>query len=235
MPHRKDPLGKAITDYFLTGEDRDILVESDVCEEDVLSSAYLFRTYEEMPAFEQMALELAQGKILDIGAGAGAHSMVLKARGADVRSIDVSPGAVETMQKRGLDARLISLFDLHDEKYDTLLFLMNGIGIGGHISELPRTLLQAKSLLTPGGKILFDSTDIRYLYEDDEGGYWIDLHADYYGNVEFRMHYKDEICDWFNWSYIDFHTMQDVAAECGLKVHLLHEEDSQYLAEITVL
>lgn len=227
-----DPLGQAALDFIRTGKDRDIIVESDLCEDDVLSSAYLFRTYDEMPAFEQIALDRASGKILDVGAGAGCHSRELKRRGMDVRAIDTSVGGVECMLKDGIDARLIDFFEVKNESYDTLLFLMNGIGIGGYLETLSRTLLHAKTLLAPGGKILCDSTDLKYLYEDEDGSYWMDLNANYYGEISFNMRYDEHASGWFNWLYVDFESLKQRAEACGFRIELLHEEENQYLAEL---
>lgn len=231
-PSNNDPLGRAAQDYLRTGIDRDIIVESDLCEDDVLSSAYLFRNYDEMPLLEQMAIDRASGRILDVGAGAGAHSRELKRRGMNVRAIDTSAGGIECMLSEGIDARLLDFFELKDEQYDTLLFLMNGIGIGGHLETLKRTLMHAKSLLAPGGRILCDSTDLKYLYEDDDGSYWMDLNANYYGEICFNMRYEDQSSGWFNWLYVDFESFRKVAEECGFRIELLHEEENQYLAEL---
>jgi hypothetical protein len=136
------------------------------------------------------------------------------------------------MLRDGIDARLVDFFTLKDESYDTLLFLMNGIGIGGFVETLGRTLQQAKSLLAPGGKILCDSTDLKYLYEDEDGSYWIDLTANYYGEVNFHMRYDGHNSGWFNWLYVDFDTLKKTAESCGFQITLLHEEENQYLAEL---
>lgn len=227
-----DPIGQAILDYARTGLNKDILVQSDVCDDDVLSSAHLFRTYEEMSILEQTAVDLAEGKVLDVGAGAGAHSIELKRRGKDVHAIDISPGAVSTLLARGIPARQINFFDLQGERYDTLLFLMNGIGIGGTLESVRKMLLHAKSLLSKNGKIVCDSTDIRYLFEDEDGSYWIDLNAAYYGEVNFLIEYENHSSGWFDWLYIDFDTFSAIAEECGFTVNHIFEEDDQYLAEL---
>ncbi|OFZ06700.1 MAG: hypothetical protein A3D92_10165 [Bacteroidetes bacterium RIFCSPHIGHO2_02_FULL_44_7] len=229
-----DPIGQAILDFARTGQNKDILVKSDVCDDDVLSSAYLFRTYDEMSLLEQMAIDLAEGKVLDVGAGAGPHSFELKRRGKDVQAIDISPGAVSVLRDRGLAARQLNFFDLKDERYDTILFLMNGIGIGGTLEIMRQTLLHAKTLLSKNGKILCDSTDIRYLYEDEDGSYWIDLNAEYYGEVNFLLEYENHSSDWFDWLYIDFETLRELAEECGFTSQHLYEENDQYLVELCV-
>ena len=64
---------------------------------------------------------------------------------------------------------------------------MNGIGIAKNLANLENTLLRAKGMLNENGKILCDSADIKYLYEDNDGGMWVDLNTTYYGNFKFQM------------------------------------------------
>ncbi len=229
----KDPLGRIILDYSKDKIERQVIVESEICEDDFITASYLFRSYDEMPKMEQIALEHCSGSILDIGAGAGIHSQYLKEKGLKVKSIDVSPGAVEFMKSQGLNAEIEDFHEV-SEQYDTLLMMMNGIGIAGSLKNLERTLLQAKKMLRENGQLLFDSTDIKYLYMDDDGGMWIDLNTEYYGNFNFRMHYEDQSTDWFDWLYIDFDKLQESANKLDLKVEKLYEEDKQFLARITL-
>ena len=229
-----DPVGAAILDYIKTRKPDDIIVSSDICEDDVIPVEVLFRNQIEMPDLELMALESCKGKVLDVGAGAGAHSKELIDRGLDVDSIEISDGAVEYMKSIGLNARKINFFDLKNEKYDTILMMMNGIGIAGKLSNLENTLLQAKSLLQPGGKILCDSSDIKYLYEDEDGALWVDLNSEYYGNFRFQMKFKKEKGPWFDWLYVDFDNLFNAAKNVGLKAKKILDQDDHYLAEITI-
>ncbi len=228
-----DPIGVAILDYHKTNEPADIVVVSEICEDDIIPLEVLFRSYEEMPALEKMALSKARGKILDVGAGAGFHALHLQKEGKEVEAIDISAGAVAFMKSQGLKARQIDLFDLKDEKFDTIYMLMNGIGIAGQLSNLEKTLTHLKSLLNPGGKIYCDSSDIRYLYEDEEGALWIDLNTEYYGNFRFQMKYNQEVGPWFDWLYVDFDKLFQAAKKSGLKAIKVYENDDNFLAEIT--
>jgi SAM-dependent methyltransferase len=227
-----DPVGTAILDYIKTRKPDDIIVSSDICEDDVIPVEVLFRNQNEMPDLELMALESCKGKVLDVGAGAGAHSKELIDRGLDVDSIEISDGAVQYMKSIGLNARKINFFDLKNEKYDTILMMMNGIGIAGKLSNLENTLLHAKNLLQPGGKILCDSSDIKYLYEDEDGALWVDLNSEYYGNFRFQMKFKKEKGPWFDWLYVDFENLFNAAKNVGLKAKKILDQDDHYLAEI---
>lgn len=235
MDHKKgDPIGAAILDYAATKKPADIIVGSDICEDDIIPVEVLFRTFDEMPEIEKKAIELCKGKVLDAGAGAGVHALELQDRGHEVSAIELSSGAVEYMKRMGLKARQIDFFDLKNEKFDTILMMMNGIGIAGKLSNLERTLNHAKSLLNPGGKILCDSSDIKYLYEDEDGSLWVDLNSEYYGNFRFQMKYKKEKGPWFDWLYVDFDNLFKAAKTVGLKATRVLEEDDHYLAEITL-
>jgi SAM-dependent methyltransferase len=229
-----DPIGKAILEYADKRRPEDIIVSSDICEDDIIPLEVLFRKFDEMPDLEKMALSRVKGKVLDVGAGAGIHAMHLQDNGFDVDCIDVSPGAVDYLLANDLKAERINFFSLKNKQYDTLLMLMNGIGIAGKLSNLETTLSHAKSLLKPGGKLLCDSSDIRYLYEDEDGSLWIDLNTEYYGNFRFQMKYKKEKGPWFDWLYVDFDTLFQAAKNVGLKAIRVAEIEDHYLAELTL-
>lgn len=229
-----DPIGKGILDYAENRRPGDIIVMSDICDDDIIPLEVLFRKFDEMPELEQIALEECEGKVLDVGAGAGAHAKYLRELELDVQCIDISAGAVENLKEMEFPARQINFFDLKDEKYDTILMLMNGIGIAGKLSNLEKTLLHAKSLLTPNGKILCDSSDIKYLYQDEDGSMWTDLNSEYYGNFRFKMKYKGEIGPWFDWLYVDFDNLFQAAKKVGLKASKIYDVEDHYLAEITL-
>ena len=228
-----DPIGKAILEYVKNNKPDDIIVSSEICEDDIIPIEVLFRTLEEMPDLEVCAIDRAKGKVLDVGAGAGVHALEMKKKGCEVLAIDISKGATEHLKNNGLNVQKIDFFDLKDQQFDTITMLMNGIGIAGSLSNLENTLIHAKSLLAPGGKILCDSCDIRYLYEDEDGALWVNLNTEYYGNFRFQMSYKKEIGPWFDWLYVDFDSLFKAATNVGLKATRIYEQDDNYLAEIT--
>jgi hypothetical protein len=228
-----DPIGQAILDYAKRPKPADIVVESDLCDDDIIPVEVLFRSFDDMPELEQIALSKCSGKILDVGAAAGAHSKWLNDAGFDVLAIDLSQGAVKYLNEVGIKARVQDFYTLRNEKYDTMLMLMNGIGIAGSLAELGKTLTHASTLLSPKGRLLCDSSDVSYLYEDDDGAVWIDLNNEYHGNFRFRMTYKKESGDWFDWLYVDFDTLFKVGSEVGFTVRKVAEQDEHFLAELT--
>ncbi|TFF34984.1 methyltransferase domain-containing protein [Mucilaginibacter psychrotolerans] len=190
-----------------------------------------FRTEAEMPDLEVLALSHCRGRILDIGAGAGSHALFLQQKGADVTAMDISPLAVQLMQERGVKQAFVQdIFSYTEEKYDTLLLLMNGIGLCGNIQQLRVFLQHAKQLLNHGGQLLFDSSDIAYLYEGAPPA------GNYYGEVWYQYAYKGQKTDWFQWLYVDADTLIQIAAEEGWAIEILDEDDTDgYLARLMPL
>ncbi|MFD2247675.1 class I SAM-dependent methyltransferase [Pontibacter ruber] len=236
MTGKKDPIGTAIQDYLKGNKRAEIVVESSITEDDVIPVDYLFRTRYEMPELEQLALDECSGRVLDIGAGAGCHSLALQEQGLEVVALDISEGAVEAMQQRGVQQVLRQdIFKLKGQQFDTLLLLMNGIGIVGDLKGLDRFLKHAATLLRPGGKILLESSDILYMYEEEDGSVLLDLNAGYYGEVKYNMKYKDQASGWFNWLFIDPAILQDYAEKHNYSFELLYEgEDGNYLARLSL-
>jgi len=231
----KDPLGCAVLDFYEGKLQYPLTIQSSMFDDDELPVPYLFRTLEQMPELEQKALELAKGKILDVGAGAGCHSQALQKMGKTVSAIDISPGAIEVMQKTGVkNARHIDFFTLEDEKYDTILFLMNGAGVAGTVENLPSFFEKLATLLNKGGQVLIDSSDVAYLYEDDDGAIEIDINGSYYGEFDFSFAYGECKSDIFRWFYVDFETLSHYAQESGFQSELVMEdENNAYLVRLT--
>ena len=226
-------MGAAIADYYKNGRAGKLRVFSSQFDEDEIPVSQLFRTYDEMPALEQEALQLASGTILDCGAGSGCHALALQEMGKEVQAIDISPLSVEVMQLRGVkQAYCVNLFDENYlQKFDTILMLMNGSGIIGKLENMRAFFSKMKQHLNPGGCIYMDSSDLRYLFEDEDGSFLMDLAADYYGEIDYRMQYKQVKGDVFDWLYVDFRTLAYYATENGFKAELVKEgEHYDYLA-----
>ena len=230
-------MGAAISDFYRRGKAARLRVFSSQFDEDEIPVDLLFRELADMPALEQKALGEAHGRVLDVGAGSGCHSLEIQKRGLEVCAIDISPLSVEVMRQRGVkDARLVNMFDEgFQERFDTVLMLMNGSGVIGRLENLPAFFQRMKQILNPGGCILMDSSDLKYIFEDEDGSFLIDLAGDYYGQVDFKMKYKEVEGDVFDWIYIDFETLKAYAAESGFNVELLLEgEHYDYLAKLTL-
>lgn len=235
MDAKNDPIGQAILDYASSKKSKDIVVSSDLCEDDTIPSAYLFRTYKEMPNLEKVALRHCSGNVLDIGAGAGCHTKHLQSKGLNVTALETSIGAVSYLQSIAIPAINSSIHTYTGATYDTLLLLMNGIGLAGNWSQLESFLLHLKTLLAPNGCIICDSTDIQYLYEEEDGSMWMDVSAEYYGNFKFQMRYNDHQTEWFDWLYVDVDRLSKVCSNVGLAIEMLYEDESHYLVKLSSL
>ena len=234
MNRKKDPMGRAIAEYWKTKTADRLRVFSPMFEEDEIPLTTLFRSYDDMPEIERKALDMAKGRILDVGAGAGCHSLVLQKRGLDVTAIDISPLSVETMKEREVKKVIEQNFFTLEGQYDTILMLMNGIGIVGTLERMPEFFKQLEKILAPEGQVLCDSSDISYVFEDEEGMIDIPNEMGYYGEHSFRMQYKDTIGEPFNWLYIDADTLRQMAESCEYAVEVIAKgEHYDYLARIT--
>lgn len=230
-----DVYGKAILDY-LKGENAKIITYSSVAGKDELPVEHLFRSFEKMPEIERIALKMAKGEILDLGCGAGSHSLYLQEKKFKVKSIDISEGAITACKERGLkNADVIDLWELKSQKFDTILSLMNGAGICGSLERLPAFMAHLKSLLRPNGQILIDSSDIIYMFEDEEGEVELPDLNRYYGEIEFDLQYKNEKSGSFPWLYIDFYNLKHYAEASGFTCEMVHQGDHyDYLAQLTL-
>ena len=231
-----DIFGQAFRDYVNGDTGAAIKVHLDITEPEELPVSYFFRTYHAMPRWEQIALDSCVGLILDAGAGAGAHALALQERGYDVVAIDLSPGAVEIMKERGVkNALCIDFFQFAEKGFDTLLFLMNGAGMAGKLSGLEKLFNHARKLLNPGGQILLESTDLIYLFEEEDGSYLLPMRENYYGEVTYKLEYKGRKGRPFPWLFVDFDNLAEAAQKAGFTFELLFlGETHNYLARLAL-
>ena len=230
----KDVFGTAILDYQQGNYTEDLITSTSISEDDSLPLPYLFREFSEMPRLEQIALNLSVGSVLDVGCGAGSHSLYLISKGLEVKSIDISKGAIKACQLRGLkNAQVLDVMD-ETASFDTLILLMNGSGIFQSLAHTPLVLNHLKTLLNPGGQILIDSSDIKYMYQDEDGGYWMDSHKEYYGELDYKVSYKGEEAT-FSWMYLDFERLKIACNQVGLTCELVEEGPHfDFLAKLSV-
>ncbi len=229
----RDIFGLAFQDFIEGDLGASILVEIDMGEQDMIPVAYFFRDYESMPEKERMVMDACHGRVLDVGAGAGAHAEVLAERGLEVVALDLSPGAIEIMRLKGLNAVRQDFFHYHEKGFDTILFLMNGAGIAGKLSGLKKMLQHARSLLNPGGEIFLESTDLIYMYQEEDKSYRIPFHDRYYGEVIFQLSYKGQEGKPFPWLFVDYDSLKETARECGLHTELIYVgENHSYMARL---
>lgn len=191
--------------------------------------AVFFRDELDFSVLENLALIECKGKVLDLGAGAGAHSLTLQARGFEVHALENSVGCIEVMRQSGVKNCILEGYEKHSKKYDTILVLMNGLGLAGTLKGIPSFLSKCMSLLQPGGQLLIDSSDISYLYAEG-----LSKNSGYFGEVKYQYEYKGQKGDWFDWVYVDQEKLRAITNDIGLNLEILHtDENDQYLARIT--
>ena len=225
-----DVLGQAIYDYHTNNSPAELWIHNTYGAKEAMPVEAYFREEDDMPYLEWLALNECRGRVLDVGAGAGSHALQLHERGVDVTAIDISPLAVKVMQERGVKHSMVQdIFDYQGEQFDTILLLMNGIGLAATLANLNKLLATFKVLLAKGGQLLFDSSDIAYLYDGN-----IPNHK-YYGEITYQYEYKGRKGNWFNWLYVDEITLTKVALQEGFHTEVLYEDEfKQYLVRLTV-
>ena len=222
-------------DYYNDHSSEDIIVHSNIAEDDIIPSEYLFRNWSGMPSIEKIALRNCQGPVLDVGAGSGCHSLHLENTGIETTNIDISKGACEVMKKQGLN-RVYNTpyFEFNEGKYQTILLLMNGFGLVESIDNVGHFLEHAKTLLLPGGQIIFDSSDLIYIFEEPDGSVRFNADKAYYGEVNYRIEYRNQLSHKFDWLFIDPRNLAEIAVRHGFHVEVLYEGGNyHYLFKLT--
>jgi SAM-dependent methyltransferase len=223
-----DVLGRAMIDYLGGDKEAFLVLHTSYGEIEAMPVSVFFREYEQMPALEKYALSLCKGRILDAGAGAGSHSLLLQDSGLTVTALDISPMAVEVMRQRGVQQVVAGdLFELSPEPFDTILLLMNGIGIARDMKQVKYLLKHLKTLLLPEGQILLDSCDVNYLAGEN-------VYQHYIGEVTYQFEYKGQKGEPFGWLYLDVKTLKKTARVAGWQCQIIYEEGESYLARLTV-
>ena len=225
-----DVFGKALTDYYLNDKADVLHLFNSYLEPEEMPIDIFFRDREEMPELELKALEMCVGKTLDVGAGVGSHALILQNFNIDVTAIDICDDAVKIMKKRGVKKAFTQNILTNTDKYDTLLFLMNGIGLTETLPKFRSFLGKAKQFLNEGGQLLFDSSDISYLFDKLQKPT-----QHYYGEISYCYEYQNITGKWFNWLYIDKETLAQEAVAQGWNCEIILEDDQdQYLARLSL-
>ena len=237
IPHFDDPIGRAVYDFHFNSVNQSILVHSDDFDDDSIDTSYLFRSYKQMPVLEKKAMNLCSGTILDVGACAGPHSIYLQQKGFEVFALETSALCCEVLKDRNiLNIIQHDIFNYSKQSFDTILLLMNGTGIAGTLMGLDILLHQLKQLLNPGGQILMDSSDLIFLFEQEDGSALVDISANkYYGELIFQTEYKNWISEPFPWLYVDPSNLENSIEKNGLKLNKVFKgQHYDYLARITL-
>jgi SAM-dependent methyltransferase len=229
-----DVHGQALLDYLYGETESQVLLHRDdgFTYPPIPAKDWFYQ--EGLPEFDQIALARCDGRVLDLGAAAGSHSLVLQEKGLSVTAVDLSPKAVKVMELRGVkEARLGDIYDTYDARFDTVLVLCN-IGIVRNLEGLDRFLRHLFSILEPHGQLLTDSIDPsnptdelyqRYIEQKESKGC-------YFGERTLRFEYKGQMSKWFEWVHIDPETMERHVKQAGLSFDIVVRDNRRYLCSI---
>ena len=208
-------------------------VRNDFGQTEEIHASFFFRTEEAFEEWESIALGRCGPRVLDIGAGVGAHALVLQARGHEVTALDLIPQAVRIMRERGVeDAREATLFDVASvDVYDTVILLLNGSMIAETLRGLDRLLGAAATVLEPGGALILDSTDLRDDL-DAEGAGAVDC---YIGELHYQLSVGDHVGEVFPQLFVDPDTLDTRARLAGWNMEVIWRgSGGRYLALMSV-
>jgi SAM-dependent methyltransferase len=225
----KDIHGQAILKYYKGDRNASLTVYNNYDIPEEMPVEVFFRDELDFTVIENLALIECRGKVLDLGSGAGAHSLVLQERGFDVYALENSPGCIEVMKQSGVKNCVFEDLNIHHGKYDTLLVLMNGLGLAGQLALVPSFIEKCMSLLNVKGQLLIDSSDISYLYEDG-----LKPPNPYPGDLSYQYEYNGSRGDWFDWVYVDQKSLRKICKSLQLNLEILFtDSNDQYLSCIT--
>ena len=198
-----------------------------------------FNEYEEWSDIARQAIDKAKGKILDIGCGAGRHSLYLQEKGFDVIGIDNSPGAIEVCKLRGLENALVRQIDEIDKfeanSFDTILLFGNNFGLLGD-EEKARLLLQKMhKITTPNAQIIARSLN-PYTTEEE-------VHLRYHesnrkrgkfpGQIRIRVRYHEFVGEWFDYLLVSQGEMKEIINDSDWQTtEFINSEEEDYFAVI---
>jgi SAM-dependent methyltransferase len=233
------PHGAAILAFHRGADDAVVVAYDDMGDRDEIPVSYFFRPESQFAPYERRALELCRGCVLDVGAGSGCHSLWLQDRGFEVCAIDIDPDIADVLRERGVrDARCSTIADLRGERFDTILMLMNGLGLAETLAGLAPLLNHLRTLLAPGGQVLADSTDVRIAYGSHADATGNRERADgrYMGEITFQLEFEGEKGPPFPQLYVDPETLVEHAGQAGWSVEIvLRENDGGYLSRLTLV
>ena len=229
------PYARALADFDAGLTTATLTVHSSLGEFDELPVSVFFREEADFFPFDVAALALCRGRVLDIGAGTGVHALALQSRGFPVRAVELLPEAVRIMRRRGVrDVVCGDFLELADERFDTLLMLMNGIGPVGTLESVEPFLRAAGRLLSPGGQLLLDSAEAHAGPPPAHAPSWDwppPTPDAYLGEAWIRLEYRGDVAPPFRELYLDSDALIERAGRLGWRCELAYtDETGAYLA-----
>ena len=186
---------------------------------------------------DRQALDRCLGRVLDVGAGAGRHSLYLQAVGHEVYAIDVCSELVsEVLPRRGV--RSVEQADIYSyspkRSYDTILLLGHGLGLAGSLAGLEVLLDRCAQLVRWGGIVIADSLEVSVTEAQVHLTYQENLlrAGRYRGEMSFHLEYGELVGEEFDWLHVDIGTLATVA-DCWDVELIWEDEAGNYVAKIS--
>ena len=229
------PHGQSLLNYLRGDTEAVIHVHSDGGQRTDVPVSIFFREPDHFP-LELQAIELCRGRVLDIGAGSGCHTLALQARGLEIVAIDFLPACVEVMRARGV--RAAQQGDIHtfaSEPFDTLLSLMNGLALVRDLRGLQPFLTHLRRLLKPNGQFLVDSCDLRKTGRPQSQATIAARRraGRYFGESDLQLEYKGRRGAPFTQLCVDANTLVKHARAAGWTCEIVVQEATgRYLARL---
>jgi len=232
-----EPFGKALVAYLGGDSSADVIVRRDDGQETALPASLFFRDESDFTELEKTAMELCEGRVLDIGAGAGSQSVVLQRKGYPVTAMDISPEAVAVAKRRGVtDVLCADILSFEGGPFDTLLMMGHGIGMVETIEGLKRFLVHARSLLAADGQLLLDSLDVRVTRDSENLAYHEANRkaGRYIGEIRMQFEYQGVKGPYCGWLQVDAETLREHAKSAGWQCEIVYQgENGDYLARLS--
>ncbi|MCU0304913.1 MAG: class I SAM-dependent methyltransferase [Thermoanaerobaculales bacterium] len=223
------PLGRALAAYHRGDTSAELVVSSDLWEDETVPVAVFYRPVgEPLPELERRALEHCRGRVLDLGAGAGRHALELQERGLEVVALDPLAEAVAIMRERGVaDPRRGELEAVAGERFDTVLMLMHGLGVVGDLRGLGDLLERLPDHLEPGGRLVFDSADLAGVLAGEAPELLAELEGGdrYPGEVAFSLRFGGIAGPSYPWLFVDPETVGLIAGAAGCRLEVVATGD----------
>lgn len=232
-----EPYGLALKDYWEGNKLAKVIIHRDDGRLDDYIVSQCFRKPEEFSELEKKALKSCFGKVLDIGAGVGPHSLELQKRRLEIYSIDISKEACEIMENRGLKNVFCSdVYSLQEDNFDTILLMGRAIGFVGDLAGMVKFLRHCETILSSNGLILLNSLDVRVTEKPDHLAYQERSKklGRYFGVVGLQFEYNGQYGQPFKLLHIDPDMLKNITEDLKWKFKILHQEESgDYLARIS--